>query len=133
MKTTQIAMCVAFVALSACANPQANSAANSPANAANAQTRAIAQNNAAQTPAPQAQMPAQAPAYAPYPQAYPQVPQHYTRGLPASITQTVQQMYPGSFIVDVDFEGYGYEIKLNNYMELFFDTNGKFLGQKWDD
>lgn len=29
-------------------------------------------------------------------------------------------------------EAYGYEIKLNNYMELYFDRNGNFLGQEFD-
>lgn len=61
------------------------------------------------------------------------VPQHYTQGLPSKITQTIQQMYPGAFIVDMDWEAYGYEIELSNRMEMHFDRNGNLLGQKWDD
>lgn len=45
----------------------------------------------------------------------------------------IQSSFPGAFIVDVDWEEFGYEIKLSNNMEMFFDRNGNFLGQKWDD
>lgn len=69
----------------------------------------------------------------PYPPANYQVPQHYFQGLPPTINTQIQKLYPGAFIVDVDYEAYGYEIKLNNYMELYFDRNGNLLGQKWDD
>ncbi|TQR30332.1 hypothetical protein DMB92_07680 [Campylobacter sp. MIT 99-7217] len=76
-----------------------------------------------QAPAPQP--------IAPYPaQPYP-MPSHY--GLPQNINDQIQKLYPGSFVVDIDLEAYGYEIKLNNRMELYFDMNGRFLGQKFDD
>lgn len=79
----------------------------------------------------QAQTPNLAPAYPPPANYAP--PQHYLQGLPQKIMTTIQQMYPGVFIVDVDFEPYGYEIELSNRMEMHFDKNGNLLGQKWDD
>ncbi len=84
---------------------------------------AYTQQNSAQTPpnvAPQAQ--------APYPQAH--MPQNY--GLPPKIMQTINQMYPGVYIRDVDYEAYGYEVELGNRMDLFFDRAGNLLGQKYD-
>lgn len=92
--------------------------------------------NANQVPTAPAQAPVVTPAPAtPYP-AYPPKavpPQDYFNGLPKNINAQIQKLYPGAFIVDVDWEEYGYEIKLNNYMELYFDRNGNFLGQKFDD
>lgn len=85
-----------------------------------------AENNQAQTPNVAPEYPYAPPAnYAP--------PQHYFQGLPQKIMTTIQKMYPGVFIVDVDFEPYGYEIELSNRMEMHFDKNGNLLGQKWDD
>ncbi|HEF1471194.1 TPA: PepSY-like domain-containing protein [Campylobacter coli] len=82
------------------------------------------------------QTPAVAPApLHPYP-AYPQqaMPlQDYFNGIPKNINSQIQNLHPGAFIVDVDWEEYGYEVKLNNFMELYFDRNGNFLGQKFDD
>ncbi|MCW1331481.1 PepSY-like domain-containing protein [Campylobacter jejuni] len=87
-------------------------------------------------PTASVQTPAAAPAPVhPYP-AYPQQavpPQDYFNGLPKNITSQIQNLYPGAFIVDIDWEAYGYEVKLNNYMELYFDRNGNFLGQEFDD
>ena len=70
---------------------------------------------------------------APNPQTMPQMNQHYMGVLPQNVQTQIQKMYPGAFIVDIDYEMYGWEIKLNNYMELFFDKNGNLLGQTWDD
>lgn len=79
----------------------------------------------------------QAPAQTPPPvgvPTYPYAPQeHYYHGLPQNIMATIQKMYPGVFITDVDWEPYGYEIELSNRMELHFDAKGNFLGQKYDD
>lgn len=55
-------------------------------------------------------------------------PQDYFNGLPKNINSQIQNLHPGAFIVDVDWEEYGYEVKLNNFMELYFDRNGNFLG-----
>ncbi|WP_051604757.1 PepSY-like domain-containing protein [Helicobacter rodentium] len=44
----------------------------------------------------------------------------------------VQQMYPGSFVTDVDYKGFGYEIEINDSLELLFDMGGNLLWQKWD-
>lgn len=76
--------------------------------------------------------PAPVTSYPVYPQ-YAVPPQDHFNGLPKNITSQIQNLYPGAFIVDMDWEAYGYEIKLNNYMELYFDRNGNFLGQEFDD
>ncbi|AJC85322.1 DUF2874 domain-containing protein [Campylobacter peloridis] len=65
------------------------------------------------------------------PQHYPYTQNYY--GLSKPIMDKIQNSFPGAFIVDVDWEEYGYEVKLSNNMEMFFDRNGNFLGQKWDD
>ncbi|MCR8686465.1 PepSY-like domain-containing protein [Campylobacter sp. 1569] len=65
------------------------------------------------------------PQYNPYAQNY--------YGLSKPIMDKIQSSFPRAFIVDVDWEEFGYEIKLSNNMEMFFDRNGNFLGQKWDD
>ncbi|WP_392389816.1 PepSY-like domain-containing protein [Campylobacter subantarcticus] len=67
----------------------------------------------------------------PMQQAYPYAQNYY--GLSKPIMDKIQSSFPGAFIVDVDWEDFGYEIKLSNNMEMFFDRNGNFLGQKWDD
>ena len=82
-------------------------------------------------PSQQTQAPVAAPAPQPYMQ--PAYPQQNFHGLPQKIMNTIQKMYPGAFIIDIDWESYGYEIELSNRMEMHFDRNGNFLGQKWDD
>ena len=66
------------------------------------------------------------------PPSYAPQPSHYYQGLPQSINEQIQKLYPGSYIVDIDYEPYGYEVDLNNRMQLHFDTRGNLLGQKWD-
>ena len=83
----------------------------------------FAQNPQTQSPE-SAQTPQAQPIVAPMP--YPN--QATTQGIIAK----VQQMYPGAFITDMDYEGWGYEVEINDSLELFFDNNGNFLGQKWD-
>lgn len=41
-------------------------------------------------------------------------------GLSKPIMDKIQSSFPGAFIVDVDWEEFGYEIKLSNNMEMFF-------------
>ncbi len=84
-----------------------------------------AQNQPTQSvqPAPQAQ---NAPQQMLTPMPYP------NQGVPQNIIAKVQQMYPGAFITDMDYEGWGYEVEVNDHLELFFDNNGNLLGQKWD-
>ncbi|EAK0959156.1 hypothetical protein A0Z08_07905 [Campylobacter lari] len=65
------------------------------------------------------------------PQHNPYAQNYY--GLSKPIIDKIQSSFPGAFIVDVDWEEFGYEIKLSNNMEMFFDRNGNFLGQKRDD
>lgn len=57
----------------------------------------------------------------------------YPASLPANINESIQKLYPGAFITDLDFEPYGYEVEINGGLELYFDRNGNLLGQKWDD
>ena len=67
-----------------------------------------------------------------YATPYAPQPQHYYQGLPQSITEQIAKLYPGAYVVDIDYEPYGYEVDLNNRMQLHFDTRGNLLGQKWD-
>lgn len=55
------------------------------------------------------------------------VPQSVLKLIPASITTYVGEHFPDSSIVKVDKERYGYEIELNNGLELKFRANGDFL------
>ena len=54
-------------------------------------------------------------------------------GLPQKAMNTIQKTYPGVYIKDIDFEGYGFKVELTNFMEMYFDRNGNFLCQKCDD
>lgn len=47
--------------------------------------------------------------------------------LPESIPAYVTENYPNQLIVEINKEHFGYEIDLNNNIELEFDTNGTFL------
>lgn len=47
--------------------------------------------------------------------------------IPEAISSYVKTNYPNQFIVEVNKEYFGYEIDLNNNIELEFDTNGNFL------
>lgn len=92
---------------------------------------ALSALGAVANPANSANQTAQTPTSAP---SYPYAPQgHYYQALPQNIMETIQKMYPGVFITDVDWEPYGYEIELSNKMEMHFDTKGNLLGQKYDD
>ena len=53
--------------------------------------------------------------------------------LPSEITTYVAQNYPNILILKAEKDWKNIEIKLSNRMELYFDTNGKLLGQKYDD
>ena len=54
-------------------------------------------------------------------------------GLPKKAMDTIQKTYPGVYIKDIDFKAYGFKVELANFMEMYFDRDGNFLGQKWDD
>ena len=47
--------------------------------------------------------------------------------VPAAITKYVKAQFPNSIIVKIDKKYGGYDVELNNEMELKFDKNGKFL------
>ena len=53
--------------------------------------------------------------------------------IPAAITTYVTTNYPGTLIIEVESNWNNFELKLTNRWELFFDKDGKFLGQKFDD
>ena len=52
---------------------------------------------------------------------------------PAEIASYIAQAYPNVPIIKGEKEWRGYEIKLANRMEMYFDASGRFLGQKFDD
>lgn len=86
---------------------------------------AFANQVATAQPAPAAPQPVQ-------PYVNPQPYQGYY-GLPQKAMNTIQKTYPGVYIKDIDFEGYGFEVELTNFMKMYFDRNGNLLGQAWDD
>jgi hypothetical protein len=47
--------------------------------------------------------------------------------LPANIPAYVTENYPNQFIAEINKEYFGYEIDLNNNIELEFNTDGAFL------
>ena len=53
--------------------------------------------------------------------------------LPAGVTEYVNQNFPDVLILTVEKDWASIEVQLANRMELYFDNNGKFLGQKFDD
>lgn len=53
--------------------------------------------------------------------------------LPQSVANTVGKTYPNTVITKIKRKWNFYEVKLNNMMELYIDTNGQLLGQKFDD
>ncbi|MDR1739825.1 MAG: PepSY-like domain-containing protein [Bacteroidales bacterium] len=59
------------------------------------------------------------------------VPQSILDLLPAGILQYVNQTYPDMEITKVNKESYGYDIGLNNDIEIEFNSSGKFI--KFDD
>ncbi len=53
--------------------------------------------------------------------------------LPQAIADYTAQAYPNVPIIKAEKEWRGYELKLANRMEMYFDSAGRFLGQKFDD
>ena len=47
--------------------------------------------------------------------------------VPAAIAQYVASSFPGAVIVKIDKERYGYEVELNNDLELKFNKEGALL------
>ena len=47
--------------------------------------------------------------------------------IPAAITKYVKAQFPNTTIVKIDKKYSGYEVELNNDLELKFDKNGNFL------
>ena len=48
--------------------------------------------------------------------------------IPAKIKNYLSQHYASFNVVKIDRKRYGYEVELNNDLELKFDVNGNFLG-----
>lgn len=46
--------------------------------------------------------------------------------VPVSIRDYVKSKFPSNFIVEIDKDTFGYEVKLDNGLEIEFDKNGKF-------
>ena len=53
--------------------------------------------------------------------------------LPANVMNTVKRTYPNAAIVKIEKQFTTFQVKLNNMMELYIDSNGQLLGQQWDD
>ena len=53
--------------------------------------------------------------------------------LPAAITSYVSSNFADAKIVQAEKDWNSVEVKLSNRMEVYFDKNGKYLGQKYDD
>lgn len=56
-----------------------------------------------------------------------QIPASIIALIPESIPAYVNENYPNQFIVEINKEHFGFEIDLNNNIELEFDANGNFL------
>jgi hypothetical protein len=48
--------------------------------------------------------------------------------IPAAILAFVKQNHPENFITEIDKERIGYEVNLNNSIDLYFTLNGQFRG-----
>lgn len=48
--------------------------------------------------------------------------------IPASIAQYVKTNFPGTIIIKIDKERYGYDIELSNDIELKFNQSGALVG-----
>lgn len=53
--------------------------------------------------------------------------------VPEKITAEVTGKFPGVSVVKIEKEYRGYEVKLQNRMELYFNEKGRLIGQKYDD
>ena len=53
--------------------------------------------------------------------------------LNAAAVSYAKQQYPDAVIIQAEKDWRSIELKLSNRMELYFDTNGNFLGMKYDD
>ena len=53
--------------------------------------------------------------------------------LPAAATSYISSTFANAKLVEVEKTWKGFEVKLSNRMEVYFDKNGTCLGQKYDD
>jgi hypothetical protein len=48
--------------------------------------------------------------------------------IPAAVLAFVKERHPDSFVTEIDRNHYGYELNLNNHIDMHFAHNGQFLG-----
>lgn len=53
--------------------------------------------------------------------------------LPETVTSYVKNNFADAKIVEAEKDWNSIELKLSNRMEVYFDKNGKYMGQKFDD
>ena len=53
--------------------------------------------------------------------------------VPEKIAAEIAKKFPDIPVVKIEKEYRGYEVKLQNRMELYFNEKGKLIGQKYDD
>lgn len=53
--------------------------------------------------------------------------------LPEAVTSYVKKNFADAKIVEAEKDWNSIELKLSNRMEVFFDKDGKYMGQKYDD
>lgn len=53
--------------------------------------------------------------------------------LPAGVGTYLGKNFADAKVIEVEKDWNGFEVKLSNRMEVFFDKGGKHLGQKYDD
>lgn len=58
---------------------------------------------------------------------YKELPSSVIKLLPSAIPAYVKDSFPKTIITKVDIKFWGYEIELNNGLDIEFDTTGKFL------
>lgn len=53
--------------------------------------------------------------------------------IPQTARSYLSSNFPGAVAIQIEKQWNGYKVELANRMEVYFDTNGNMLGQKYDD
>ena len=53
--------------------------------------------------------------------------------LPDGVFEAVRNAWPEAAVMKIERQFRGYEVKLNNGMEMYFTKDGRLIGQKYDD
>ncbi len=56
-----------------------------------------------------------------------------TSFIPAAVLSSIQKEYPNANIIKIEKDWGGYEVELDNRMELKINTNGQIVGREYDD